>query len=397
MDNYSVNKKDGLSALFKEISFIITIAFTEIAIFYIFMSFLIIEKFDKRLFFLIAIIVLFFYIIKKFHIINDLIRNAYTKYKSFSIFFMVLLLLCTPFLLKNNTYLLHLCIMSGLYLVVVLGLNMVLGNVGMANFAFAAFFGIGAYTSALLTINFNFSFWWGILASIFLSALGGLLIGLATLKSTHIFYALMTIAFQRIFHLLVNNLKFTGGPGGITNIPFPKIGEYSFGSTIAFFGTKLPYQANYYYLLLVAILFFLYIAYSLNVSHTGLAWNAIREDPIAARCQGINIIRGKLEATIIGAIFAGIAGSIYAHYIGFICPESFTFNLSVIFVGINIIGGLGSIEGVVLGSIILSIMPEKIRFLAETRMLFYGIIIILVLMFKPQGIIPEKTRQYNSI
>jgi branched-chain amino acid transport system permease protein len=308
---------------------------------------------------------------------------------------MILLLVSIPFLFKDNAYLLHICIMSGLYLIMALGLNIQLGSTGMVNFAFAAFFGVGAYVSALLTVNSHFSFWLGILAAIIISALFGLLIGSLTLKSTGFYYALVTMAFQIIFHLLVNNLRFTGGSGGISNIPFPTIGGHSFSSSLNIFGTNLPFQANYYYLVLAVVSFSLYLAKRLYNSRTGLVWNAIREDEIAAKCQGINVNKGKLEASAIGAIFGGMAGSIYAHYISFISPESFTFHFSVVLICIVILGGLDNILGVIIGALLLTIIPEKIRFFAEARMLFYGIIIIVVLVFKPQGLIPERIRKYN--
>ncbi|GAH21219.1 unnamed protein product, partial [marine sediment metagenome] len=160
---------------------------------------------------------------------------------------------------------------------------------------------------------------------------------------------------------------------------------------------NLPYQANYYYLVLAVVLFSLYLAKRLYNSRTGLVWNAIREDEIAAKCQGISINKGKLEASAIGAIFGGMAGSIYAHYISFISPESFTFHFSVVLICIVILGGLDNILGVAIGAVLLTVIPEKIRFFAEARMLFYGIIIIAVLIFKPQGLVPERIRKYNFL
>jgi len=361
-----------------------------------FINFLSSEGIDYRLFLFILPIIAFF-ILRGNHKITNLVKESYNQCNSFSIIFMILLLVSVPFLFKDNAYLLHICIMAGLYLIIALGLNIQLGSTGMVNFAFAAFFGVGAYASALLTINSHFSFWLGILAAIIMSALFGLLIGSLTLKSTGFYYALVTMAFQIIFHLLVNNLRFTGGSGGISNIPFPTIGEYSFSSSLNIFGINLPFQANYYYLVLAVVLFSLYLAKRLYNSRTGLVWNAIREDEVAAKCQGINVNKGKLEASAIGAIFGGMAGAIYAHYISFISPESFTFHFSVVLICIVILGGLDNILGVAIGAILLTVIPEKIRFFAEARMLFYGIIIIAVLIFKPQGLVPERIRKYNFL
>jgi ABC-type branched-subunit amino acid transport system permease subunit len=372
---------------------IITIVSTELIIFLAFINFLLSQGVNYRLVIVVLPIIVFF-ILRNFQKAVDRIAESYSKCKAFSIFFGILLLIFIPFVFKDNTYLLHICIIIGIYLIITLGLNIQLGSTGLVNFAFAAFFGVGAYTSALLAVNYNFSFWIGILAAIVMSAVFGLLIGSVTLKSTGFYYALVTMAFQIIFHLLVNNLKFTGGSGGISNIPFPAIGNYSFMSSLNILGITLPFQANFYYLLLVMAILSIYIVKRLYNSRTGLIWNAIREDEIAAKCQGIDIAKGKLEASAIGAIFGGVAGAIYAHYITFISPESFTFHFSVVLISMVIIGGLDNITGVAIGAILLTIIPEKVRFFAEARMLLYGIIIIVVLVFKPQGLIPEKIRKY---
>ena len=396
MNNPDIKSNDYSQTLYKKISYFLTIIVTEVIIFYMFINFLSSEGIDYRLFLIILPIIAFF-ILRGNHKITNLVKESYNQYNLFSIIFMILLLVSIPFLFKDNSYLLHICIMGGLYLIIALGLNIQLGSTGMVNFAFAAFFGVGAYASALLTINSHFSFWLGILAAIIMSALFGLLIGSLTLKSTGFYYALVTMAFQIIFHLLVNTLKFTGGSGGISNIPFPSIGKYSFSSSLNIFGINLPFQANYYYLVLAVVLFSLYLAKRLYNSRTGLVWNAIREDEIAAKCQGISVNKGKLEASAIGAIFGGMAGAIYAHYISFISPESFTFHFSVVLICIVILGGLDNILGVVIGAILLTVIPEKIRFFAEARMLFYGVIIIAVLIFRPQGLIPERIRKYNFL
>lgn len=394
MNNPNIKSNDYSQTLYKKISYFLTIIVTEVIIFYMFINFLSSKGIDYRLFLLILPIIVFF-VLRGNQKITNLVKESYSRCNSFSIIFMILLLVSIPFLFKDNAYLLHICIMSGLYLIMALGLNIQLGSTGMVNFAFAAFFGVGAYVSALLTVNSHFSFWLGILAAIIISALFGLLIGSLTLKSTGFYYALVTMAFQIIFHLLVNNLRFTGGSGGISNIPFPTIGGHSFSSSLNIFGINLPFQANYYYLVLAVVLFSLYLAKRLYNSRTGLVWNAIREDEIAAKCLGINVNKGKLEASAIGAIFGAMAGSIYAHYISFISPESFTFHFSVVLISIVILGGLDNILGVIIGALLLTIIPEKIRFFAEARMLFYGIIIIVVLVFKPHGLIPERIRKYN--
>jgi len=377
----------------KKIWHFLTIIIIESVIFYFFINFLVFKKMNYNVILLILAAILFI-MFRRHKKIYASIVESFSQNNIFSILFITLLLLTVPFLFRENSYLLHICIMCGLYLIMALGLNIQLGSTGMVNFAFAAFFGVGAYTSALLAVNFQLSFWIGILVAIIMSAIFGLLIGLLTLKSTGFYYALITMAFQIIFHLLVNNLKFTGGSGGISNIPFPAIGKFSFGSSLKILGVNLPYQTSFYYLILIIALFSIYLARGLYNSRNGLVWNAIREDEIAAKCQGINIARGKLEASAIGAVFGGIAGPIYAHYISYISPESFTFDLSVVLICMVILGGLDNILGVILGAILLTVIPEKFRVFAEYRMLFYGVIIIAVLVFRPEGLIPKGIRQY---
>jgi len=393
MNNVIFNKNNRYQN--KRIGYIFTIAIVEIIIFWIFINILSSEGMDNKLFLAFFGIIIVFFTIQKFKKIVKFAEESFSHYNFFAVFFIILLLFFIPIQFKNNVYLLHICIMTCLYGIASSGLNIVIGDVGLVSLAFAAFFGVGAYTSVLLTINFQTSFWLGILGAIILTALSGLLIGLITLKSIKVYYALMTIAFQTIFHLLVNNLNFTGGAGGITNIPFPTIGKYSFGSSLNIFGIELPYQANFYYFALIALIFSLYLISALHNSRTGLVWNAIKEDEIAAQCQGIKIIHGKLTASAIGSGFAGMAGAIYAHYIGYISPESFNISISIIFLSMVLLGGINNLYGVVLGAVILTVIPEKIRFFSEARMLLYGLIIISVLLFKPQGLIPEKIRKYK--
>jgi branched-chain amino acid transport system permease protein len=378
----------------RKIYYFLTIIVTEIIIFTAFINFLLSQSVDYKIILILLPVILFFVLRKNQKIVN-LTREAFNKHKLFAIILGILLLAYVPFVFKSNTYLLHICIISGIYLIIAQGLNIQLGSTGLVNFAFAAFFGVGAYTSAILAVNYHYSFWIGILAAALISSLFSLLVGSLTLKSTGFYYALVTMAFQIIFHLLVNNLKFTGGSGGISRIPFPEIGKYSFMFPLKIFGVTLPFQANFYYLVLIIAILSIYLVNQLYKSRTGLVWNAIREDEIAAKCQGINVAKGKLEASAIGAIFGGVAGAIYAHYITYISPESFTFQFSVVLISMVILGGADSIAGVALGAIILTIIPEKIRFFAEARMLLYGIIIIAVLIFKPKGIIPETIRKYN--
>lgn len=391
--NGKMEKKENCSRVFNPT--LLWVIFVESIIFLLFMQFLLIKNiFDYKVIFFLIFIITFFLLKYKYKSQFSLILESFEKHSSFSNSYAVLLIAIVPFILKHNSYLIHVFIICGLNIMVALGLNMQLGSLGLSNFAFAAFYGVGAYTAALLTTKLQINFWLAIIGAIIAAGIFGAFICLLTSRSAGFYYALLTIAFQQIFQMLLMNLKFTGGLSGIMNIPFPRIGSFSFGSPIKISHLILPHNVNIFYLVLFLTIAVIYIANNIYNSRNGLVWNAIKEDAIAARCVGINIILGKISASVIGAAFAGVAGSIYAHYISYISPESFAFALSVIIVSIVVLGGLDSVPGIILGAVILTFTPEKIRGLSEYRLLFYGLIIVGVLAFQTQGLIPKKIRKY---
>jgi branched-chain amino acid transport system permease protein len=286
--------------------------------------------------------------------------------------------------------------MASLYSILALGLNFQLGSTNVVNFATAASYGIGAYTSALLAVHYQISFWPGLLIGGGMASLFGLLLGIPCMKTKDYYLSLVTIAFGLIVYILLINFSWTGGPNGIPNIPPPSFLGHSFQDPLKLFGFSLPFQANYFYLLFFLVGGALLVAHRLHHSRVGLTWNAIREDEIAARCQGIDVTGYKILAFCIDAFFGGVAGTVYAHYIGFISPENFAFIVSVVVVTMVILGGMDNVFGVIIGAILLTVLPEKFRAFEDLRLLIYGVIVVTMLIFRPQGLFPQKLRIYQK-
>lgn len=273
--------------------------------------------------------------------------------------------------------------MSGIYCILALSLNLVVGYTGLISLGHAAFFCIGAYISALLCLTFGISPWIGLLAGAYGAAFFGFVIGMPSLRLKGDYLALATFgAGVIVFQVAKNWVSLTRGPMGLPGIPsFPILG-FSFNSAWSF--------------LLIIIIFVLFTIYILNriVNKAyGRALRSIREDEIASQAMGKNIAKYKLQVFVIGAFFAGIAGSLYAHYISFIDPSSFTVMESVTILLMVIFGGMSSIKGSVAGATILVLFPEVLRFIgmpsaiaAPARQMIYGLLLIILMIWRPQGL-----------
>lgn len=327
----------------------------------------------------------------------EAIHTAFGKHRSLGLAVVIVFVLALPFLLKGNNYLLHIVVMGGIYSIVALGLNFQTGSTGMVNFATAAFFGTGAYTSALLATKFDISPWLGTVSGLLMAAVLGLIFGIPALKTRGYYLSLVTIALQVIFTLMIINTSWLGGPNGVPGIPGYTIAGFSFKSSIVLFGMKLPYQVNYYYLVFGILGLAALIASRLYNSRVGLAWNAIEQDEIVAVTQGINQTKIKLLAFSLGAAFAGLAGALYGHYTSFIGVENFDFAISLIFICMVLLGGMDNVLGVVLGAMILTIVDEKLRDFADYRMLMYSLILITILLSRSQGLLPKRIRKYGKL
>lgn len=306
------------------------------------------------------------------------------------------IVLVYPFFLGGNTYMLHLLIVAQLYAVLAIALNFQLGSANIPNFATGASYGIGAYVSALLAINFGVSFWMTLPVAALAATLFGFIIGFPSMRTRETYLALVTIAFGVVVHQLLNNLSWTGGPNGLVGIPAPSLFGHSFADPLVVFGWRLPSQANFYYLSAALVLASIVTARRLHASRIGLAWNALRADEIAAKAQGINVAWYKVLAFAVDAFLAAFAGTIYAFYVSYISPDNFTFLVSVMIMTMVIVGGMDNIFGVIVGAFLLTILPEKLRAFSDYRLLFFGVVIIGFLMIRPQGLFPQRMRRYGS-
>ncbi|MCK6453483.1 MAG: branched-chain amino acid ABC transporter permease [Alphaproteobacteria bacterium] len=307
----------------------------------------------------------------------------------------ILVILGFPFLFGQNAYYIHLLVMCLIYSVLGIALNFQLGSANIPNFATGATYGIGAYCSALLALNWGWSFWLTLPFAALAATVFGFVLGLPSMRTRDSYLALVTIACGVIIHQLLNNFEWTGGAQGLIGIPAPALFGYSFAQPLRVFGLTLPFQTHFYYLALVLIALAVVVARRLHHSRIGLAWNALRADEVAARSVGINVVWYKVLAFAVDAFLAAFAGVLYAFYITYIAPDNFTFLVSVTLMTMVIVGGMDNIVGVIVGAFLLTLLPEKLRVFSDYRLLFYGVVVIAFLMIRPQGLLPQRLRSYG--
>ena len=341
--------------------------------------------------------VLAFFVTRRIPRLKGGLKDTFGGERKTAVLLTVLFFLLLPLFLSRDAYTLHILIIAGIQIILILGLNIQVGSTGLPNLGFAAFYGIGAYTSALLAVRLGVPFWAGMLAGGSVSAVCGLILGFPTLKTRTYYLALITIAFGLVVYLLFLNLPFFDGPDGVRDIPPPRLFGWSLFSNLKIFGRNYPIQLNFYYLVFAFLLLAVLVAGLLHNSKVGLMWNAVREDEIASQSVGINTSRVKLLAFSTGAFYAGVAGALYAHYIGYISAQNFTITQSLAFLSMVILGGLDNIMGVVVAAFLLTILPEKFRALTDYRIIAYGVIIIIMLIFRPAGLIPQRIRDYGFV
>ena len=278
-----------------------------------------------------------------------------------------------------------------IYICLGLGLNIVVGLAGMLDLGYIAFYGVGAYTYALLNINYGLSFWVCLPLAAFTACIAGCIIGYPTLKMRGDYLAIVTLGFGEIVRIILNNwMTLTNGPNGILGIKPPAIYLPSFADGFSF---EIFYLKKLYYLYYIALalaIFTVISVYRLNFSRIGRAWESIREDETAAGLMGVNTFRLKLLAYAMGAVFAGLAGAFFSARMRFVSPESFTFLESAMVLCMVVLGGMGSIPGILLGAAALIVLPEVFRGFELYRMLAFGAAMTLMMLFRPAGLIPAK-------
>jgi branched-chain amino acid transport system permease protein len=311
-----------------------------------------------------------------------------------------------PFTQGGDGYSLRIAASIGVFAAAALGLNIVVGLAGLLDLGYIAFFGVGAYFAALVSGSINsvidteLPFGLTIILGALLAGLFGILLGAPTLRLRGDYLAIVTLGFGEIFRITVNNLdgsagpSLTNGPNGVSNIPDLTLpGGFNFGDNHLLFGVDLPFQANYYWLEVVLVAVLMTAFLRLADSRIGRAWVAIREDEVAAAANGINTTRLKLMAFALGATLAGAAGTVNAHVVKVAAPDSFTFLESALLLAAVILGGMGTVHGALLGSTVLYLLPEKLRFLQDLRLLVFGVVLVLIMRVRPEGLMPNKRRQ----
>jgi branched-chain amino acid transport system permease protein len=303
-----------------------------------------------------------------------------------------------------------------LYVFLALGLNIVVGFAGLLDLGYIAFYAVGAYVYALLAsphFNLHLPFWIILPIGAAVACLFGILLGTPTLKLRGDYLAIVTLGFGEIIRIFLNNLSqpvnITNGPQGVTGIDPFRLGTFDFSTTQNILGLTFTGPMKYYYLLLLVLIVIIAINLRLQDSRIGRAWEAIREDEIAARAMGINTRNMKLLAFAMGASFGGISGGMFSAIQGFISPESFILVESIMVLAMVVLGGMGNVWGVVIGAVLLSFVPEILRYTVEPaqraifgrmildpeviRMLLFGLALVLMMLFRPAGILPSALRK----
>ncbi|MBI5589908.1 MAG: branched-chain amino acid ABC transporter permease [Deltaproteobacteria bacterium] len=293
------------------------------------------------------------------------------------IFVFAMVVFTLPLALGNNYYLMALNI-AALNVMIVIGLNLLMGYAGQISLGHAAFFGIGAYLSAILTTTCGFAAWPTIFLAMAITSAIAYLIGIPTLKLEGHYLVMATLGFNVIVYIIMIQLSaITGGPSGFAGIPRLRIGGFVFDS-----------DRKIYYLLWAVSIGVLALSLNLIQSRVGRAMAALSHNEIAARCTGIDTETFKVKIFVLSAAIASLAGSLYAHYITFISPGSFSIFFSLQAVTMVLVGGMGSLWGSVFGAILLSLLPEILHGVKEYNVLVYGFILMTVLMFFPKGLFP---------
>ncbi|MDE2423138.1 MAG: ABC transporter ATP-binding protein [Betaproteobacteria bacterium] len=304
---------------------------------------------------------------------------------------------------------------SLLYLMLSLGLNVVVGYAGLLDLGYIAFFAVGAYSYALLSSP-QFGLHWPLLVILPIGALCagvfGVLLGAPTLRLKGDYLAIVTLGFGEIIRIFLNNLStpinITNGPQGISEIDPLHVGSFVFNHSSALMGISVPSVIHIYYLFLLAVIVAIVFSYRLEKSRVGRAWMAIREDELAASCVGIHTKRYKLLAFGLGATMGGLSGGLFAGFQEFVSPESFTLMESVMILCMVVLGGMGHIPGVIVGSLLLSVLPELLRESAgwqksllgsvwvdpaNLRLIMFALALVIMMLLRPEGLIPSSVRK----
>jgi branched-chain amino acid transport system permease protein len=272
-----------------------------------------------------------------------------------------------------------------MYVLMAIGLNIVIGKSGLLDLGYVAFFAIGAYTMGLLGTKTDLNTWEILPIGIAMSMFAGLILGVPALKLRGDYLAIITLGFGEIVRIIALNLGSLGRSEGIQNIPTPP----------AIFGFEYAFDSHriYFWTLLVFILLAIWMVRRLSVRRAGRAWESIRQDEDVAELLGVPTFKYKIWAFVLGASVGGAAGVIYASKTLYIAPDNFTLQISILILACVVFGGMGNIWGVILGAVVLAYLPDRIRFLSEARLLVFGLVLVIMMNLRPDGLLPRKKRE----
>ena len=297
-----------------------------------------------------------------------------------------LFLVTAPF--ASSLYQINILITAFIYVMLALGLNIVIGLGGMLHLGYIAFYAVGAYTYGVLYRFFEIGFWVALPIGAFLATMAGILLALPVLRLRGDYLAIVTLGFAEIVRIVINNMtEFTGGPGGIGSIPRPSL----FGIDLSLHNASI----YIYFLVLLAVILTIFVVWRFENSRLGRALVAMGEDDIAAEAMGVDVMKVKLIAFALGSVWAGIGGVLFASRTTFINPASFTVWQSIIVLSCVVLGGMGSIPGSIVGALVLILVPEYLRAFSDYRMLMFGGVLVIMMVFRPSGLIRKKRKAYT--
>lgn len=283
--------------------------------------------------------------------------------------------LAIPFVMPNQYYL-HIINLAGIYTLITIGLNLLSGYTGQVSMGQAGYFAVGTYVASLLALNSGVPFWLALPVAALTCALCGAIIGIPAMKLSGPYLVLATVGFGEIIRLVILNwTPVTKGAAGLTGIPLPSL-----------FGYRISSEQDFFYLIMLLVVLGTYIAWRLTQSKVGRTFNAIREDELAAEAMGVPVSRYKVAAFIISAVYAGVAGALYGVFAGVASPDNFTFDDSVAFLCMSVVGGNRTVGGAIAGAFILTILSEALRPFQAYRLVIYGAILIFTVIYMPQGL-----------
>jgi branched-chain amino acid transport system permease protein len=272
-----------------------------------------------------------------------------------------------------------------MFVLMAIGLNIVIGKSGLLDLGYVAFFAIGAYTMALLGTRTGLNTWEILPIGIAMAMFAGLILGVPALKLRGDYLAIITLGFGEIVRIIALNLETLGRSEGILNIPTPP----------PIFGVEYAFDSHriYFWTLLVLILLAIWMVRRLSARRAGRAWESIRQDEDVAELLGVPTFRYKIWAFVLGASVGGAAGVFYASKTLYIAPDNFTLQISILILACVVFGGMGNIWGVILGAVVLAYLPDRIRFLSEARLLVFGLVLVIMMNLRPDGLLPRKKRE----